>query len=450
MRVRLDPPIADWPKPRDDRPIITGHQQMLFHPGILAKYLAALVGTEAHSTSNSRRATHARYEQVVVDQDVYDPLALDLPGREGDRLTVRRHELARVMPEVPPACQPPAKVTDIFATLDAIDWPADAAVSRDAMKSAYETTDQTADTLARQAWLVNDGLLREVGVGSPQAGLASELLRDDRHAWVIEALRDDAQRCALLYNRAVQAFADAGITPLRVEPYLVEVPLWALRWRRPRQRVFVDLADRTPLFVTEDGEPIVAEGTIFAPRALLMTALLRNPNEAAMFIHGTGGWAYDRITEQWWRDWQGVELTPMALATADVYLDFDAPLAERRDLRKAVWYRHHVKDNVDRYAATDPALAARKRTLLAHMDDDRDRRRRRAAFDEVHRINDQLCAAHPGVIAEAEAALARTEAGVENRRIASRRDWFFGLYPQAKLDDLKAAIESCLAKAKCS
>jgi len=438
MKLRLDPPIADWPKPSNDRPIYTGHQQTLFHPGILAKYVAGALASGGHA---------AWYEQVIVDQDVYDPLALDIPARVGDELIVRRHRLARVMPDIPPAAQPPARVSDIHATLDAIEWPPDAAVSRDAMRRAYETARQTADTLARQAWLVNNDLLRGVGVDTPRAVFASELLHDHRHAWVIDALLHEARRSAAIYNRAVAAFPEAGMAPLRIEPYMVEVPLWLLRWQQPRQRVFVDLADRTPLFVTEDGKPIEARDDTFAPRALLMTALLRDPNHAALFIHGTGGWAYDRITEQWWRDWRGAELAPMALATADLYLNADAPQADRGELERAVWFRHHIKDNVDRYTEVDPGLANRKHELLAHMDDDRDRRRRRAAFDEIHRINDALCRQHPDVIAEADARLARARVGVTNRRVAQRRDWFFGLYPQAKLDDLKAAIESCLVKA---
>jgi len=462
MRVRLDPPIADWPRPSNDRPIVTGHQQTLFHPGILAKYIAAAIATPISPglcpgwlvgdkrQPRTEPGANGGYAQVIVDQDVYDPLALDLPARDGDRLTVHRYHLARVLPDVPPACQPPAKVSEIDAALDALDWPADAAISRDALRMAYEKSDEIADTLARQAWRVNDDLMHEVGVQPPQAQFASELLRDESYAWVIDALLRDAKRCASLYNRAVHDFPGAGITPLRVEPFMVEVPLWALRWQRPRQRVFIDLADAQPIFVTEAGEPIKATDTNFAPRALLMTALLRHPNEASLFIHGTGGWAYDRITEQWWRAWQGYDLAPIALATADLHLDFDVPLTQRGERERAVWFRHHVKDNVDRYTQVDPAPAARKRELLAHMDDDRDRKRRRAAFDEIHRINDALCRQHPEVIEEADAALARAETGVQNRRIASRRDWFFGLYPQAKLDDLKAAIESCLAREKCS
>jgi len=437
MKLRLDPPIADWPTPTHDRPIVTGHQQTLFHPGILAKYAAA-------ATASAGRAEG--YAQVVVDQDVYEPLTLDIPVREADRLTARRHHLARVLPDIPPASQRPAKAEAIHSALDTLDWPNDAAVSREQMREAYAASHDD-DTLARQAWRANNTLLRGVGVEPPVAVFASELLRDQRHAWVIEALRRDAKRSAVLYNHAVEAFPEAGVTALRIEPWMIEAPLWVLRWERPRQRVFVDLADRTPLLVTEDGEPIDPSGATFAPRALLMTALLRHPDEAALFIHGTGGWAYDRITEQWWRDWQGVALAPIALATADLHLDFDAPLAERGELARAVWFRHHIKDNVDRYTEVDPALAARKHELLAHMDDERDRRRRRAAFDEIHRINDALCRQHPDVIAEADARLARVRVGVTNRRVAQRRDWYFGLYPQAKLDDLKAAIESCLVKA---
>lgn len=440
MRVRIEPPLSDWPVPADDRPIVTGHQQTLFHPGILAKYLAADVVT---------RGRARWYEQVVVDQDVYEPLAFDLPVVEGDRLTTRRVRLGRIAPDVPVASQPPIAFARIARELEQVDWPGDAAVTRDGLFAAFEGTDTTADTLARQAWLANDALLQAIGVTPPQAVFATELLSESAHGWVLDALRTDAAACARHYNAAVKRFPGAGIAALRVEPFLIETPLWALGWMKPRRRVFVDVADREPIFVTDDGEPIEADTTRLAPRALLMTALLRRPDRCAAFVHGTGGWAYDRITEQWWRAWRGQALSPMTLATADVHLEFGVPVHDEAALRDAVWMRHHIRDNVDRYL--DPAdaeqaldLIARKRDLLAHMDDDRDKRRRREAFDAIHAINAELRQRFPEAVRSAEAELQRARQGVANRAAAARRDWFFGLYPSAKLGSLREAVASAV------
>lgn len=133
----------------------------------------------------------------------------------------------------------------------------------------------------------------------------------------------------------------------------------------------------------------------------------------------------------------------MAVVSADVRLDFrgfDVPLAEPADVERAVWWRHHVRHNVDRAVKADGPLVERKREILRHMDDDRDPRRRAALFAELHRINKRLAEAHPAVIADADAAIDLARTGLINRQIAMKRDWFFGLYPPEKLEALRRAI----------
>ena len=126
------------------------------------------------------------------------------------------------------------------------------------------------------------------------------------------------------------------------------------------------------------------------------------------------------------------------MVTAEVRLDWKVPVNDGGAVRDAVWWRHYLPHNVDRVLAErgeavgvgEGELVAQKRWLLEHMDDDRDRARRREAFAELHRINARLCAAHPALIAEADAAVSRAEVGVMNRKLAARRDWFWGLYWQ--------------------
>ena len=93
MRVLIDPPMNQWrPRrpPRDARhelasrgivsaagsPLIaTGHQPWLWHPGILAKDLAA---------AEAARLTRGSWFHLVVDQDALDPYKLEVPlNRDG-------------------------------------------------------------------------------------------------------------------------------------------------------------------------------------------------------------------------------------------------------------------------------------------------------------------------------------------------------------------------------
>ncbi|MEM8737114.1 MAG: hypothetical protein AAGG38_01370 [Planctomycetota bacterium] len=420
MQTRVEPPLEAWPRPTARKPIWTGHQVSFFHPGIVAKYLAA-------------QAVSARSEipfhNIVVDQDVYDPLTLRWPQRHPDhpdRLTVERLTLGPVVPDVPVGMQPAVEAESMIARVGAM--PAGLAIDRERLVAALRHSDRDAASLAFQMDRVLRRLLPGYAAAEPSA-FASALLRPE--AGLLDRLLRDAPRCAKLYNEAVRQHAAAGMSALSVEPYRVEAPLWALRWMEPRERVYVDLADSEPLFTTDAGEPIdpADEGVVLAPRALLMTALLRRPDRCGLFIHGTGGWAYDRITEAWWARWRGETLAPMAVVTADARLEFDAPTASPRDLERAVWWAHHLPHNLDRELGLTGSPAREKQALLDQMDDDRDPRRRRAAFEVIHQINRQLADAHPEALAAARRRLDRARAGVVNARVTRKRDWPFLLYP---------------------
>ena len=506
MHLRIEPPTQHWPIPTARRPIWTGHQATLFHPGILAKYHAAAAAARVAGLAGASLQSVGQHPadgggagggggvgvaQVLVDQDVYDPLRLRVPTREGDRLGVQTVSLDGGKPTgstaavegVPVGMRPPVATTRIAAGLKA--WPGHAAFRPDSARwlEAFDQARREADTLAQQmegviARLLPGGAMSDhpgpavYGGGVP----ASTLLQ--REQPLLDRLLHDAARCVRHYNAAVAQHPAAGMSRLSVQPDRVEVPLWALRWMKPRRRVYVDLADHQPLFITEDGEPL-GPGVTLAPRALLMTAILRRPDRCALFIHGTGGWAYDRITEDWWRAWHADQpptaatekrdpapahrvigapgprrtaadrpadagkLAPMAVVTADLQLSFDqVPVNGRERLRDAVWFRHHLPHNLDRVLDLDPGdpRVRAKRELLATMDQDRDKPRRRAAFTLLHRLNEELAQRHPDALADAERSVAAARAGLANARIAGRRDWSCLLYPPASLAELWDAV----------
>jgi len=130
----------------------------------------------------------------------------------------------------------------------------------------------------------------------------------------------------------------------------------------------------------------------------------------------------------------------MVVATADCVLGFDVPDADADVLRRAQWLEHHAPHNVDRILRLDTAEARRKRELLEHMDDDRDKRRRREAYFEIQSINAALRDAHPQVVENTEAQRRRAEAGVANARLIRKRDWPLPLYDVACLDALRHAV----------
>lgn len=403
---------------RGDRPILaTGHQAFFWHPGILAKDIAVTVAAEAHDGDRLH---------VVVDQDVHDVSGLDVPHVVDERIVVERVRLGSQRVEVPTGSHPPVTFDTSHPHLPAVLTQAVAG-----LPACRSLAEQVTVALAR---------LREPYAPAMPVVFASQLPQLPVFAACVERMLADASACVLAYNRAAAAHPKAGIAALQWTRERIELPLWQLQPDGPRRRVFADLADSTPLLVNDDDAPVNDRRTL-APRALLLTAQMRSAL-CDLFVHGLGGGTYDHVMEQWWHDWHGGPLAPMAVATADVHLAFDAPVADRAALDRAVWYAHHLPHNVGRALGADADGARqRKDALLASMRATRDRRRRRAAFDELHRINDELAAAHPDLLAAADAQLARARIAIANAAAARRRDWSIALYPAEALAALGDAVQ---------
>jgi hypothetical protein len=406
MKITVDPPLDQWALAKHDKPVIaTGHQASLWHPGILAKYIA---------TTHAAKKFNAQPLHIVVDQDQHETMALDIPVVKGNQLAVNRVSLGKVNAHVPTGMQPPIDVDE--STLDS-----------DGVLALALREIGPCKTLAQQVTALLAKLYQPY-IGDINTIFASQLLRESP---VVDQMLVDVRDCIAHYNRAVAEYPQAGIEPLAMRDDRVELPLWRLLWNQPRRRVF---ADDGGALIDELGEAITDQNQL-APRALLLTAVMRS-ERCSLFIHGTGGFIYDHITELWWRGWRKEALAPMAMVTADLRLDFDVPVCDRQELTQATWWMHHLPHNIDRALSLDGDNVKRKHDLLQHMDDDHNSRRRADSFRELHAINAHLAQENAQVVKHAAQRLEDARAGVTNRTIALRRDWCFALYPPQQLESL--------------
>jgi len=414
--------------------VATGHQPFLWHPGILAKDVAMRRGGERLG---------AEPLHLVVDHDVRAALSLDVPVRDGESLWAERVQLAPMWHQVPAGFQPAADASVVVDTLK--EQQARSAVSLDSLIAAFSDL-PGCDTLAEQQAVVL-ARLKAPFVEPPATLMVRDLAHLPAYARLVAQIRADARRCALSYNRSVSRVPAAGVTPLLVTPEWVEAPLWACAWQRPRRRVFVDVSAAPAMFVLSDGTPIDEHSYELLPRALPLTAVMRQ-SVCDFFIHGRGGGVYDRITDRWWHAWQNAALAPTAVVSADAQLTFDVPIADRGEYAAARWWWHHVRHNVDRVLGLDGPLTREKRRLIEIMDVDRDRWRRWLRFRAIHRINDTLARQHSEPITSARDALRRAGQGLTNREAARKRDWCFALHERDALASLFASLASPVDQAR--
>ena len=315
-----------------DGPVVmSGHQPEIWHAGILAKYFATVAAAKAHGASAA---------WIVVDQDTGSPERIRYPGLAW---VSREWRIGGAVGNaVPVVNRRPA---------------APGAVPADAMCASVTTALQRlaagleraagVSSVAKQFTQATWELLLPFGE-QPRVLYASDLAGTRYFRELVSMMRGDAVRCVGAYNAAAARHPEAGVRQLRTRGD-VELPLWVVNAGGGIEAATVS----------------TAQGVVL-PRALTMTALLRAAG-CEMFIHGLGGGVYDAITEEWMREWLGVELAPSAVVTATCFArPVGAPVApESRGADAAVWRAQRARH--DPAVVGDEAAAREKAVLLERV-----------------------------------------------------------------------------------
>lgn len=409
-----------------DRPVVmSGHQAQVWHPGILAKLMAL--------RACARRAGAAA-AWVVVDQDDHDPFAVRAPVVGGDgRLAVATFGPPTGAEGVP-VCRREAWDPGEAWRLPAGARAAAAGVApgleriRTAM-ARHAAAENAGEQVARAAWdLLPDGAGEGVVVVH-----ATALARTTLFAELVERMERAPGACIEAHNAAVREFPRERIAPLGDG----ELPLWSIgaAMGAVRKRVFAGERASRP--------GASADGEVLAPRALLLTGLMRLAG-CDLFVHGLGGERYDRITERWLGAWLSRTLAPTTMATATMRLRVPGCWPSPEEIARAAWAAHRARH--DPGMLGDGARAARKRELMASIDAAPARSAPRAeVFNRLHELLQESERANAAALAELDARAAAMRARAGEAVIAADRTWAFPLYEPEQLAALQREIEERFA-----
>lgn len=400
-----------------DRPIVmTGHQAWIWHPGILAKYLAC------DAAAGALRAAPA---WVVVDQDEHD-LAVRIPVR--DASCALRAETASLAPPTQPRGAP----TGALPAFEPIPPRPAGAVALPSVERGIArlvealSAHRRATTAAAQVAGALADLMRPVVPTAPTV-FATSLVSSDLFNELVDRMAADPRRVAQAYNDAVRAWPQAGVTELAHpdNAYRCELPLWRLRPGAPRLPVrAADLA----------GVP----RTELAPKALLLTAILRL-GACDLFIHGTGGGVYDRATDAWIESWLGERLAPVAVVTATMQLPLATDETTEADVATLTWRAHHALHDPAALHAAD--FARRKREHLARISALKTTRADPAPeFRALHALLESYRGVHAEGLARLRADAERARVALAESAVARDRTWPFPWHDDRALAALRDSV----------
>lgn len=394
-----------------DRPIVmSGHQASFWHPGIAAKLLAG---------RSLGARTGSEVVWLIVDTVDDEPFEVGVPRlASGSRLEAGRLALAPSSAGMPTGLRPavPAAGLGTVNTESLAEGFAPrVARMRDALR-----TNAGAPSAAVQVTVAAVSLL---ACAPPLLTTASALAGTAAFGSFAEAFRRGVDRLGMAHNGALAGVSGSGVAPLDVARG--EMPFW---------RVAESGARRAALA----GDP---PGATLWPRALLTTGFAR-AFACDLFIHGTGGGAYEPVNDGWLGGALGVELAPFVTVTATLRLRLgDGPIVTDHDAaqaaRRAHRSRHHPNEVGDAVAQSErdalvAAIAAARPGSGERLGLYRDLQRLLAAHRERN----------SGAIDAVRAAARDARGAADEARVRQRRDWPAALHEPDDLRRLASAVDA--------
>jgi hypothetical protein len=309
--------------PQSGPPIVmTGHQPIVYHPGLMRK---------EQTLAGFTRDTGAIGLHVIIDSDEGDGGALVWPRVSSGSIELKRASLveSKALDKKLIFCEQRLRSTEeigeVFDELCA-----------DLVESGLHESDQRVrgisrlyQALAGQPVSAAHSIVRWAISGrswceAPLTDLVgSQGLRE-----VVQDLVNDGERLGSCYNATLDSYRrehkiDNLANPfpnLKVSAEQIELPLW---------RVVNGV--RVPV-VWNRGENALAAGLV-CPRGAITTMLLRGYC-SDLFIHGLGGARYDRFVDEFAQDYLGVALPKFVVASETRYLfpDEVQAISERLEL----------------------------------------------------------------------------------------------------------------------
>ncbi len=396
-----------------DRPIVmSGHQPIVFHSGILAKLIAL---------DEAAKKYDAQPVWIVPDQDVVELGKIRLPVGEGASLSVETIDLldeVAVRVGAASGSLPPQRIEhegegSISQLVDRLNQHLNQ--SSLAMQFAYTTIEQACAML---------------GMQMPTLIAASDLVNTQVLYELIDRMRQDPESCINAYNSAVSDYPDAKVRMLELSSQRRELPLWGCRVGQARVAIDTDNLDEFDF-------------SELLPRGLLMSAIARS-HLSDLFIHGKGGWAYDRVSEQWFKDWIGQQLSPMAMVTATLRLDLGFDDNELLDLDELHWQQHHSRHTPGMLGETE--LQATKDELVSQISSlPRKHPKRAELYRDLQRLLESFRESNSEQLAEIVDRINKALMLMRQRELASDRTWAFIHFSQSSLMQLDRATRSAMS-----
>ena len=374
--------------------VVVGHQPIMWHPGILAKFLVA----DAMVQKCNGQLVH-----LVLDghRGEFGSVRWPRTGEDGT-ISVAEWTYREVESDVPMRLQPACAPCDV---------PEDSGTMLRSIHDALHAACGEADAALQHAAALNS--LMDCIVGPRTTVMASDVVTSPVGTELLARMRDDAEAGRSQYNASAAVNPHAGIASLGSG----DLPLWIANEHRQLRTAHIRDQVESRQF----------------PKALLLTAMART-GLADVFVHGTGGAAYDGMMESWLGSWLQRRCCPMVVASASLRLPLGTKEAWESLRRKRIAQVRRQRH--DPSLLLGGGLSQDKTAMLEQIDAmPAKSSARRHAYLSMHKQLSSHPAAADGVLSQAERD--RLDQSVV---AAASRTWSFPLFAESEIQSLRDAV----------
>jgi hypothetical protein len=452
--------------------VMSGHQPLLFHPGVWFKNFAL---------SSIGSAVGATCVNLVVDNDVCGPAAVKCPSFKDGKASTGLIEIDAAVSALPYERR---SIVDesLFASF------ADRAAEH--VSDCFGAFGQTADPLVRRLWRHVKSARNSIGRDAPLGAIlaagrhrlecdfglqtlevpVSTVAQTETFCHFASAIMkeqdrfNDSYNVRLLEYRQLHKIRSSShpVPELEQDAGWLEAPFWVWSKDQPqRRRLFLKEFDGTITLTDRERWEVATESASLAatlvelykqqiavrPRALITTLYCRLVL-SDLFLHGIGGAKYDQLTDVIAADFFGATLPPFSTMTATMHLPFDVPVVTQSDqtrIRQQIRQRKfHPERFINSSEINSSAIdsseveswVSKKMEAIADASSDRKER-----HHEIETANRMLQPFVSDDVKALESELAEVREKIETSRVLNSREFSFCLFDESLVEELRRLTE---------
>lgn len=316
--------------------VMTGHQPVIFHPGLAFKYqIAERVAAENQAIGIAVSIDTDRGDcgQFTFPKRAASDQATDFPMSREVQTVAKSHNLY-THGRLQTASEIETTASQVIQNLEGLPSPVSTKLAADVFANyerlaAIKCSSAEANTILRS----------QHGIGGRLLEIPLSAIASFPEALTLTAdILKQSERFAQVYNSSLKLFREEhGIRnaanpfpDLKISDGLCELPFWVIDHENRVRHVLEVQQDGDVTRLIANGEtidsftgsissdalePMLLQNIQLVPRGAMITAFLRLLF-SDLFVHGVGGARYDQFTDEFIRTWWNCEPPAFTLATA--------------------------------------------------------------------------------------------------------------------------------------